>query len=160
MRQLAESHSVCVKPTISNITFFTNGINTVNCASVIPYAQSMAMGCAAGRCAQEPPPSTTLFACVPKPHRFVWPGNSLGSINTPLRPFWWLIFTPARNGPFFRIFHPPPSRWKAYLAPFLHPFRTPFVEWNPFSAPFLRGGGVHAKAFCPKGSKYIHRVSI
>ena len=154
------------------------------------YAESSGqpLGCIAKRCAQEPPPSSALFACLPKPHHLVWLKSGLGPITTCLRPFWWKIFTFVRNGPFSRIFYTPPSCWKGSSAPFLrslcaalsaleppfctlsahplcagtpflHPFCTPFVRWNPLSAPFLRGGFC-AKDFCKKGTKCIHRVQI
>ena len=83
------------------------------------------MGCAARRCAHEPPPSSALFACLPKPHHLVWLKSASGPINRCLRPFWWLIFTFVRNGLFSRIFHTHPSCCKGgsstLSAPFLHP---------------------------------------
>ena len=40
-----------------------------------------------------PPPSSAVFACLPKPHHLVWLKSGLGPITTCLRPFWWLVFT-------------------------------------------------------------------
>ena len=130
-----------------------------------------------------PPPSRAVFACLPKPHHLVWLKSGLRPITTCLRPFWWLIVTLVRNGPFSRIFYTPPSCWNGGSSPFLHPFctlcapfvhapfcaRTPFLHpvcthflhWNPLSAPFLGGGGGFcAKDFCKKCTKCIHRVQI
>ena len=77
---------------------------------------------------KNPPPSSALFACLPKPHHLVWPKSGSGPITTCLRPFWWQIFTFARNGPFSRNFHTPASCWKGgsstLCAPFLHPLCT------------------------------------
>ena len=130
----------------------------VNTPCVCVYGKFV--GCVAKRCAQEPRPSSALFACLPKPHHLVWLESGLGPITTCLRPFWWLIFTFVRNGPFCPP--PPPLAGRGVLAPFLHPFCTlcapfvhppfcartpflhpfctPFVRWNPLSAPFLWGG--------------------
>ena len=101
-----------------------------------PVYPAVTLGCVARRCAQEPPPSSALFARLPKPHHLVWLKSGLGPITTCLRPFGWLIFTFVQNGPFSRIFYTPPLAGKGVLAPFPHPFCTLFA---PFvHPPFLR----------------------
>ena len=127
---------------------------------------------------RNPPPSSVLFACLPKPHRLVWLKSGLGPMTTRLRPFWWLIFTVVRNGLFSRMFHTNPSCWKggssSLSAPFVRPLCTPLsaleapsctFSTHPLCAgtPFLHRfcvGSFSAKACCKKGAKYIHQVQI
>ena len=101
------------------------------------------VGCAARRCAQEPTPSSALFACVPKCHHLVWLKSGSGPITTCLRPFWWPIFTFVRNGPFSTIFHTPPSCWKGgsstLSAPFLHKHLLRPCGFSSLVAPVLWG---------------------
>ena len=73
---------------------------------------------------KNPPPSSALLACLPKPQHLVWLKSGSGQITTYVLPFSWLIFTFVPNGPFSRIFHPPPSCGRGVLAPILHPFCT------------------------------------
>ena len=77
---------------------------------------------------KNPPPSSALLACLPKPHHLVWLESGLGPITTCLHPIWWLIFTFVRNGLFCRIFYTRPFCWKGgsstLSTPFLHPFCT------------------------------------
>ena len=106
------------------------------------------MECVASRCAQEPPPSSALFACLPKPDHLVSLKSGLGLITKCLCPFWWPIFTFVRNGPFCRIFYTPSSCWKGdsstRFAPFPHPLcalcalgvsHSKGVHSNPYVSP-------------------------
>ena len=100
-----------------------------------PILAGARVGCVARRCAQEPPSSSALFACLPKPHHLVWLKSVLGPITTCLHPIWWLIFSFVRNSPFSRIFYTPPPCCRkggssTLSAPFPHPlcalFAPPF----------------------------------
>ena len=70
--------------------------------------QPKVWGALLGGVSKNHPLSSALFARLPKPHHLVWSRSGLGPITTCLRPFWWLIFTFVRNGPFSRIFYTPP----------------------------------------------------
>ena len=63
-------------------------------------------------------------------HHLVWLESGLAPITACLRPFWWLIFTFVRNGPFSRIFYTPPPLLEGGLQ---HPLCT-------LSAPTMFGG--------------------
>ena len=132
------------------------------------------VGCVARRCAQEPPPSSALFTCLPKAHHLVWLESGLGPITTCLDPFWWPILTFVQNHPFCRIFYTPPFCWKGgsstLCVPILHPLRAlcapTFLRNKSLFAPFvhtlcaleppfctLSAGGFLRQGFLQEGHK-------